>query len=201
MDWSAGTPASFSRTWLSAARGRSWGRRRDCWPGMRPERSAGDFTLPAPGLEAELRPVHQRAGLHREFLGGSHGIVTDKARGSGAPGRRRCHGTGSMLRRAGVPRRAGLRPLRRWEACQQFPLAPREAVPECDFGVISTTRASNRGDFESIFRPGGNCWQACRSTRPATPPRDMPSPESGRARLQPVDLTDFPRFRATSYEA
>ena len=30
---------------------------------------------------------------------------------------------------------------------QQFPPAPREAVPGCDSGVISTTKASNRGDF------------------------------------------------------
>ena len=40
---------------------------------------------------------------------------------------------------------------------QQFPPTPREAVPRCDFGEISTTRASNRGSFEGMFRLGGNC--------------------------------------------
>ena len=40
---------------------------------------------------------------------------------------------------------------------QQFPPTPRKAIPRCDFGATSTPSASNRGDFESIFRLGGNC--------------------------------------------
>ena len=40
---------------------------------------------------------------------------------------------------------------------QQFPLAPWKAVPQCDFGAISTAGAPDRGDFESIFRLSGNC--------------------------------------------
>ena len=41
---------------------------------------------------------------------------------------------------------------------QPFPLALREAVPRRDSGEMSAFGVSNRGDFESMFRPGGNCW-------------------------------------------
>ena len=43
---------------------------------------------------------------------------------------------------------------------QQFPPTSREAIPRCDSGPIPTTGAPNRGDFESLVRRGGNCWQA-----------------------------------------
>ena len=40
---------------------------------------------------------------------------------------------------------------------RSFPPASREAVPSCDSGEISTSGAPGRNDFESGFRPGGNC--------------------------------------------
>ena len=54
---------------------------------------------------------------------------------------------------------------------QQFPLTPGEPIPRRDFGVISTTRAPNRSDFESMFRLGGNCWCISRCRRAAAPRR------------------------------